>query len=776
MISVAFSHEPVSAQLWKKVADKAKYAIERDSKSPAQKTTPDTAIVRRKGTVGVVSEGTAAAPVQTASAGDMANYANYDFISGDQIIFQPDLSGEADAEVPSHFMVAAGKAEMQTLQGQKVLHFDPAVGTCILPLMNSLHYLPDQYTIEFDISYEGIQTTRFDAGMDLRVNFHLPEDENYGGYPKWSVRLSGDDKCYLAGQPAQQLPALLKTSLATPGGWHHVAIYVNKSLGKVYVDQYRVAACNTVPQGAGHLSLRGNGKYGLFIKNVRIAQGGDDKYNKIVTEGKFITHGILFDVNKASIRPESMGTLNDIAALMKAHPDLSFEIDGHTDGDGNTDANLRLSQQRADAVKSMLVTMGIEAGRMETKGFGAGKPIDNNNTPEGKANNRRVEFVRQGTHLPALAEPAPSANIPAGRTGAVRGRNDGNGPCCWIGNYNSQAPHETGTINVLRKADGTVWSFRPGEELQQVSGLNDVIAITTGTMHALALKSDGTVWGWGMNNNYQLGITYTTGYVYTPVQIPGVSGAVAITTDKSYTSFALLKDGTVITWNSKGPVKIQGIDHAVAISGANALLADGSVVAWGDGMHGRLGNGSTKSSAVPVKVFGITNAIAISCSDLGGMAELDDGSLWAWGFASTGMLGSGDEPLNGKDPAGKNEYSSVPVRVKGVNHPLSFSANSNTAFALMPDGNILGWGDNRIGGMATKEAEYIRTPRKISGLQDVVAVQSGNFNGYALLKDGTVMGWGSDVVKTGLYHQSYHTVEIAALGNLAPKNCIEKQR
>jgi outer membrane protein OmpA-like peptidoglycan-associated protein len=375
---------PAEAQIWKKIKDEAKSAISQPPKPPQKPA--ETAPPQPASPAPVASE--------TPAAAGQPDFSNYDFVAGDRIIFQPDISKEADAEVPSHFTITGGNAEIQTLQGEKLLHLDQGAGASILPMMNSLHYLPDQFTVEFDIMFEGLQAGRFDPMMDFLVNFHVPEDQNYNGYPKYSFRLAANDRYYWAGLPAQPLPAALKTSLAIPGLWHHIAIYLNKALGKVYIDEYRLAATNAVPRGAGHLAIRSNGRYGVFIRNVRIAEGGDDKYKKIVTDGKFITHGILFDVDKATIKPESTGALREIATLMKDHADLQFEIDGHTDSDGNPDANMRLSQQRAGAVKTALVSMGIDAGRLSTRGFGASKPMDNNGTAEGKANNRRVEFIR----------------------------------------------------------------------------------------------------------------------------------------------------------------------------------------------------------------------------------------------------------------------------------------------------------------------------------------------------------------------------------------------
>jgi OmpA-OmpF porin, OOP family len=115
---------------------------------------------------------------------------------------------------------------------------------------------------------------------------------------------------------------------------------------------------------------------------------------KTFTEAKIVTHGINFDVDKSSLKPESMGTLNMILRVMKDNPGLKFEVDGYTDNSGQATHNLTLSQERADAVKDELIKLGIDPSRLTAKGFGDTKPISDNNTPEGKANNRRVEFVR----------------------------------------------------------------------------------------------------------------------------------------------------------------------------------------------------------------------------------------------------------------------------------------------------------------------------------------------------------------------------------------------
>jgi outer membrane protein OmpA-like peptidoglycan-associated protein len=132
-----------------------------------------------------------------------------------------------------------------------------------------------------------------------------------------------------------------------------------------------------------------------LISNIKLAVGAPDTRNKLITEGKYVTRGILFDINSDQIKPESYGVLKDFATVMKENADVKVKIVGHTDADGKDDDNLQLSKKRSESVKKFLHSeFGIEESRMETDGKGESEPIDKNDTPAGKANNRRVEFIK----------------------------------------------------------------------------------------------------------------------------------------------------------------------------------------------------------------------------------------------------------------------------------------------------------------------------------------------------------------------------------------------
>jgi alpha-tubulin suppressor-like RCC1 family protein len=334
--------------------------------------------------------------------------------------------------------------------------------------------------------------------------------------------------------------------------------------------------------------------------------------------------------------------------------------------------------------------------------------------------------------------------------------------------------------HFLRRGDGTVVVFAPGQPPQPFAGLDHVVALAASTFHALALKDDGTVWAWGKNDEGELGSAslirrqserYTSYYDSdpTPVQVTGVRHAVAITTSER-ASYALLDDGTVMAWGEAAhygpygvsrwrlPMRLAGVADAVAISGDMALLRDGRVLAWGGGWKGRLGNGGTDTSFTPVSVRGIHDAVAIAASEDGGLALLRDGTIMGWGRENNGETASKSDTT---------EYSTVPVRVARIPAAVAISAWSGTNFVLLRDHTVVGWGDARLGALASK-AGGPRHPGKLVALHDVVGIQSGIFNGMAVLADGTVMGWGSGMTTRGPYYETHVPVKVAVLGANAP--------
>jgi outer membrane protein OmpA-like peptidoglycan-associated protein len=319
-------------------------------------------------------------------------------VPGDTVLFADDFTEDQDGEFPSHWTLQKGQAVVNTVAGKPSFCLTQGNYYHVSPRMKTAAYLGNAFTIEFDTycdennSEQGspiLFLTYVDASgnsHDGQIDFDKgTTDQGYG-----DVTLEN----FPHGLDADMPKALKKTY---PNNWHHCAIIYKNNQLKCYVDQYRILAVpnlDAVPTAFGFEGI-GNQDHPTVITNVRLASGGNmNMIGKKFTEAKIVTHGITFDIDKSDIKPQSMGTLNMIIKVMKDNPDLKFEVDGHTDNTGQAAHNLTLSQQRAEAVKAQLIKMGIAGSRLTTKGFGDTKPISDNDSPEGKANNRRVEFVR----------------------------------------------------------------------------------------------------------------------------------------------------------------------------------------------------------------------------------------------------------------------------------------------------------------------------------------------------------------------------------------------
>lgn len=336
----------------------------------------------------------------------LEDFKNYDFVPGDKLIYHYDMAGEVNSEIPGRMLINEGNAEIQTHNGEKVLVAPTNGELNMSPQMKDNSYLPEQFTFEFDRLMNGGIGTTID-GSEIRIYFRTKDEAGSGSATApVLVRLeaiAGDNPRYgfetyngdqATGAHSRNFPPAAANSQKNI--WRHVGIYINKNIGKLYMDQHRLAVLNQVEPGKVNLVEIEviNSENPVLFKNFRIASGGADAYNKVITEGKFIAYGIQFDVNKATLKPESMGTINEFVKMMKENANLKFEIGGHTDSDGTTQRNDVLSQERANAVKLQMVKSGIDAGRLTTKGYGSSRPVEKNELAENKARNRRVEFVK----------------------------------------------------------------------------------------------------------------------------------------------------------------------------------------------------------------------------------------------------------------------------------------------------------------------------------------------------------------------------------------------
>jgi len=335
----------------------------------------------------------------------LETYSKYDFVPGEKVIFFEDFSQDAVGDFPALWNTN-GSAEIVTtnLFDGKWMQYsgDKCVWT------DNLLSLPDNYTVEFDIIpakgedgegmsgysfrlYQCINAKAWDGGsVPGKAGFALYVE--YFGRPGYRTYINSNEGSQL-GLTGTKEGDSFKQKLNQK---YHMAIWVQKSRVRLYQGESKLFDLpKAFPLPSVKMDRIRFESGSAMVSNIRIAVGTPDTRSKLLTEGKLITYGIYFDVNKDVVKPESYGTLKDIATVLNENQGIKVKIVGFTDSDGDDASNLDLSKRRAASVRNELVNgFAVDGSRLETDGSGEGQPVAPNDTPSNKALNRRVEFIK----------------------------------------------------------------------------------------------------------------------------------------------------------------------------------------------------------------------------------------------------------------------------------------------------------------------------------------------------------------------------------------------
>ncbi|MBK0382579.1 OmpA family protein [Pedobacter sp. SD-b] len=339
----------------------------------------------------------------------------FDFIPGEKVLYYDDFSTTSIGDFP-HGWNTNSSAEIVKLTGSEDKWLFMTKDGYFQPIM--VTDMPENFTLEFNLfnryrsnnilNYhfilaasdnpkkdlsEGDMTNMFRfnwAGCIGEAGFYTNENGE-----KTNENASLNIKGLMGGGDNFETPVNAK-----------ISIWRQKTRLRIYVNDAKVLDLpqaldpklryNVFKFGSNYMNYSDNEKKDEFmVSNLRYSIGAPDTRSRLITEGKLVTRGILFDVNSDQIKPESNGVLKEIAAVLQENPTVKVKIIGHTDSDGDAALNLDLSKRRATAVKAALTDIfGISGDRFMTDGKGAAEPTDPNTTIQGKANNRRVEFIK----------------------------------------------------------------------------------------------------------------------------------------------------------------------------------------------------------------------------------------------------------------------------------------------------------------------------------------------------------------------------------------------
>ncbi len=356
-----------------------KKKAEKEAKKAAEKAAGTTATPDDSTPESATPAGSAKAP----DGGKISNVSTkFDYVPGDKVLFMDDFTQDELGEFPVRWTLVQGTFEVAEMNGERWMRCTSS-DSHIRPKLPAMAELPEYWTLEFDFYSEEY------GGSFLTVSALNGKESQV-----WrAVFPQGTGLFFETGGVHSATP--LEGSDGT--GRHHMMLMAKGKALKVYIDRQRVASIPEIsaePGSPTQIGFRLAAATPTMITNVRFAEFSKPKPDLLATP--FITHGIIFDSGSDRLKPESAPVMRQITAYMKEHPDVSIVITGHTDNVGADAANLSLSEKRAAAVAASLAAdFGVDATRMITAGKGESAAMATNDSPEGRAMNRRVEFAKR---------------------------------------------------------------------------------------------------------------------------------------------------------------------------------------------------------------------------------------------------------------------------------------------------------------------------------------------------------------------------------------------
>jgi outer membrane protein OmpA-like peptidoglycan-associated protein len=377
--------------------DKGLDAVEKDINETAKDD--NTSTQEKKGKVPENQAGKTEGGSEKQAQQNLQAYSNYDFVPGDKVLLYEDFSQDAVGDFPALWTTnKSGEINTLNVAPGNWLNLNATEGNWWF--LKPIEF-PKNFILEFDIVPKK-GAPRYAVGVAIYGENGFKEMSDpftcKTGLIISVAKTGWESQGIKAGSPKitgnSQLKPVVEEKV------NHVIIWVQNRRVRIYHQGEKVLDMPTNLYEDSKFTrlafqLYRGASCSSYITNVKITTASPDTRNKLLTEGKLVTYGIYFDVNKDIVKPESYGTLKDIAKILNEVPDVKVKIVGHTDADGADAANLDLSKRRAASVKAELgKTFGVNADRLVTDGMGESQPVAPNDTPSNKAMNRRVEFIK----------------------------------------------------------------------------------------------------------------------------------------------------------------------------------------------------------------------------------------------------------------------------------------------------------------------------------------------------------------------------------------------